>query len=188
MLTGFYHPARFGGVPWFPRTEPSAVYLAGLPAGTVTDVPLKPGDDYDYDPGSNAWVHNPPPVSDDQVNTERQRRIDLGAEFTLTGSMVIAITGRQQDQTVLLGSSIAAQSLAAGGETNPVMVYRDRDNQIRNLTPLEMIELYTKGLTWITAIMQVSWAMKDGTGAYTSGIPSDYTDDSHWPTPTDIGL
>lgn len=182
MLTGFYHPTRFGGVPWFPRTEPSAVYLAGLPDGTVTDVPLKPGDDYDYDPGSNAWVHNPPPVSDDQVNTERQRRIDLGAEFTLSDGMVIAITGRQQDQTVLLGSGVAAQSMILNGITDD-LVYRDRDNQIRSLTPAQMVELYQRGLAWITAIMAVSWAMKDGTGAYSAGIPSDYTDDSHWPDP-----
>ncbi|MBG6205379.1 hypothetical protein IWQ49_000023 [Labrenzia sp. EL_126] len=183
MLTGFYHPARFGGVPWFPRTAPTAEYLAGLPEGTIADVPLKPGDNHNYDPASNNWVYDPPVLTDDDVNIERQRRIDLGAEFSLSGGMIIAITGRQQDQTVLLGSSIAAQSLATAGETNPVMVYRDRDNQIRNLTPLQMIELYTKGLTWITTIMQVSWAMKDGTGAYSAGIPSDYTDDSHWPDP-----
>ncbi|MEQ8784174.1 MAG: hypothetical protein RIE06_31290 [Roseibium album] len=75
MLTGFYHPARFAGVPWFPRSEPTAEYLAGLPVGTVTGVPIKPGEDYTYEPGSNAWVHNPPAITVDQVRTEAARRI-----------------------------------------------------------------------------------------------------------------
>lgn len=59
MLTGFYHPARFSGVPWFPRSEPTAEYLAGLPEGTVTGVPAKPGEDYAYDPVLNDWVFSP---------------------------------------------------------------------------------------------------------------------------------
>ena len=75
MPTGFYHPDRFAGVPWFPRSEPDAEYLAGLPEGTVTGVPEKPGDDYAYEPASNSWVHSPPPVTVDQVRAEAERRI-----------------------------------------------------------------------------------------------------------------
>jgi hypothetical protein len=30
-------------------------------------------------------------------------------------------------------------------------------------------------------VMAISWAMKDSTGAFTGGIPTDYTDNAHWP-------
>ncbi|MFN3250057.1 hypothetical protein [Roseibium album] len=176
---GFFHPDR--GY-WQITGWPPVAIVESWPDGW-REVAVRPQGSYVFDPGTDTWLPADPVITHEEVDAERARRIDLGAEFTLSDGMVIAITGRQQDQTVLLGSSIAAQSLAVSGETNPVMVYRDRDNQIRNLTPLQMIELYTKGLTWITTIMQVSWAMKDGTGPYSAGIPSDYTDDSHWPDP-----
>lgn len=51
---GFYHPLR--GY-WQTISEPDAETLAGYPEGTIS-VPLKPGEDYDWQDG--AWVHAPP--------------------------------------------------------------------------------------------------------------------------------
>lgn len=128
---------------------------------TVTLVPLKrPGTD---------------------VNAERDRRIEAGAEFTLSTGTVIAITGREQDKTALMSQYLAAQARDAAGETGADMVYRDRANVNRLLTPQEMIELFTLGMAWVEAVMTVAWHMKDGTGAHSAGIPDDLENDSYWP-------
>lgn len=176
---GFYHPDR--GY-WQVTGSPPLAIVESWPDGW-REVAVRPQGSHVFDPGTDTWLPADPVITHEEVDAERARRIDLGAEFVLTDGMVIAITGRQQDQTVLLGSSVAAQSYIAAGNPGAVMVYRDRDNVVRNLSPLQMIELYQRGLGWITSIMQVSWHMKDGTGAYAGGIPSDYTDDSHWPDP-----
>jgi len=59
MQTGFYHPDRFGGQPWFPISEPTPEILASYPDGYVSGVPVPPGEDYDYDPVLNDWVFSP---------------------------------------------------------------------------------------------------------------------------------
>lgn len=189
MQTGFYHPDRFNGVPWFPMSEPTSAYLAGLPEGTVQNVPQKPGDGYDYDPGSNTWVFTPAAPTNEQVNAERDRRIEAGSEFTLSDGSVIGVTGRTFDQMVLLSNKLAAEDLVANGadpDDDLVIPFRDRDNENWMLSPNQAVELYTLGSQWITAIMQVSWHMKDGTGPFTDGIPEDFTSDSYWPAPEDL--
>lgn len=115
------------------------------------------------------------------VDAERDRRVEAGAEFTLTSGTVIAITGREQDKTVLMSQYLAAQALNAGGQTGAIMVYRDRANVNRMLTPQEVIELFNLGMAWVTSIMQVAWDMKDGTGAHSAGVPDDLENDSYWP-------
>ncbi|MEO0980015.1 MAG: hypothetical protein AAFY24_22315 [Pseudomonadota bacterium] len=129
-----------------------------------------------------------PPPTNDEVDAERQRRIDQGAEFDLVGGLTIAITGRQRDQTTLTGVYMVALAQHGAGETGQTLVYRDRTNVNHMLTPQQVIDLYLKGLQWITAIMQVSWDMKDGAGIYTDGIPADYVEDDHWPTPADLAV
>lgn len=116
-----------------------------------------------------------------EVDIERDRRIEAGNDFTLSTGTVIAVTGRERDKTVLMSQYLAAQALDAGGQIGAVMVYRDRANVNRLLTPQEMIELFTLGMAWVEAVMTVAWHMKDGTGAYSAGVPDDLENDSYWP-------
>lgn len=117
----------------------------------------------------------------DAVNVERDRRIATGATFTVTGYGDIPITGAQRDQSMLTGLLIKAQGAKALGVTASVMKLRDAVNGNHLLTPDQMLELISLGMSWIEDTMQVSWDMKDAEGDFTAGIPDDFRDDSYWP-------
>jgi hypothetical protein len=118
----------------------------------------------------------------EELNFERLRRIEHGSSFAVTGyTDPIPLTGRSFDQTVYLGLMQRAQAYKAAGVTDSVMTIRDRNDNIQNLTPDQMIELITLAMTWIEDTMAVSWAMKDGTAPFDDGVPIDYTDDKYWP-------
>jgi hypothetical protein len=129
----------------------------------------------------NAYVA--PSKTGSDVNVERDRRILAGTVINVTGHGSIPVTGTKDDKDVFLARRIVAASAAENGVTAPVFVFRDRENSIHNLTPLQMVELADKGFSWIEAMMVRSWAMKDGASPYEAGIPDDLEDDSHWPTP-----
>lgn len=121
------------------------------------------------------------PLSE-QVNIERDRRIEEGSTFTVTNHGNVSITGSVKDMTILTALLVKAQGLKAAGVTTPSLVLRDKDNTTHTLTPDQMIELVTAGMTWIEDTMQVSWAMKDGIAPFEAGIPADFaTNESYWP-------
>lgn len=134
---------------------------------------------------NGAWVGPPPPPAPTpdglMVNTERDRRINAGTTFTVTGYGTVSLTGRERDQIVLTSRLVAAQAMKAAGVTAPSLVIRGGDNINHLLTPDQMIELVQLGSTWIEDVMQVSWDMKDAAGAFPSGIPANYTSDIYWP-------
>lgn len=120
-----------------------------------------------------AWLHIP---TSEDVNVERRRRLDEGKGFTVSWqSEPIHITGRAEDEPVLLALLMRAQGYKAAGVTAPVLSYRDGQNVSHTLTPDQMIEMVMAGMNWFEAVMKASWTMKD------AGIPSDYTADAHWP-------
>lgn len=124
----------------------------------------------------------PVPTGDD-VNIERDRRIEAGATFLVAGYGSIPLQGRLKDQINLQSRLIAAQGAKASGITDPILVLRDAADVNHMLTPDQMIELVTKGVDWIEATMQISWNMKDGVAPFEAGIPPDYPDDAYWPQP-----
>lgn len=135
-----------------------------------------------------AW--SAPEKNNADVNFERDRRIIAGAVIAVSGHGDVPVTGTKDDKDVFLARRIRAREAEAAGVTDPVFVFRDRDNNIHNLTPLQMIDLCDKGIDWIEAMMVRSWEMKDGTGAYAfvdeenpGGIPDDLDQDIHWPKP-----
>lgn len=77
MEHGFFHPLC--GY-WQTTGKPDAISRAAYPAGTV-EVPLKPGPDHDYDAETGLWVYTPLPVTRDDVNYERDRRLNKDFEF-----------------------------------------------------------------------------------------------------------
>lgn len=78
--------------------------------GTV-EAPLKSRAVYELDPptndGAGTWVFAPPAGTDEDVDAERDRRIEAGNGFTLSTETVIAITRRKRDKAVLMSQFLA---------------------------------------------------------------------------------
>ena len=124
---------------------------------------------------------HPLPTPQD-VNAERERRLEYGAAFTVAGvTDPIPLRGRPFDQTVYLALLMRAQGFKAAGVTDPVLTVRAGDDVIHSLTPDQMMSLVMQSMAWFESVMAVSWAMKDSTGDFPQGIPTDYTADTHWP-------
>jgi len=124
----------------------------------------------------------PPLPTPQDVNAERERRLEYGAAFTVAGvTDPIPLQGRPLDQTVYLALLMRAQGFKAAGVTTAALNVRAGDDVIHSLTPDQMMSLVMQSMTWFESVMAISWAMKDSTGAFTGGIPTDYTDNAHWP-------
>lgn len=119
---------------------------------------------------------SPPPASGDQINVERDRRISAGTTVNVTGYGDIPLQGGERDQTNLLGLVTAAQVRLAGGDTATLTKFRDAENVDHMLTPMQVIEMWSKGAAWISANYDASWALKA-----MDPIPADFADDSYWP-------
>jgi len=116
------------------------------------------------------------------INRERERRLAEGSAFPVTGlADPVPLTGRPFDQTVYLALLARAQGHKGAGITDPVLRLRDGADTIHMLTPDQMIELITQAMTWVEQVMAASWAMKDGTAPFETGIPDDITADEYWP-------
>ena len=126
--------------------------------------------------GSVATPPAEPAPTGDAVNAERARRIAAGAIFSITGHATpVRLEGDDQTQTNLSGAVKVAMLRDAAGSTDTT-TWRDADNVDHVLTPLQMIELFTKSAGWIDGNYNASWVLKA-----LDPIPADYTDDSHWP-------
>jgi len=124
----------------------------------------------------------PPLPTPQDVTSERERRLEYGAAFTVAGvADPIPLQGRSFDQTVYLALLMRAQGFKAAGVTDPVLTVRAGDDVIHSLTPDQMMSLVMQSMAWFESVMAVSWAMKDSTGDFPQGIPTDYTADTHWP-------
>lgn len=116
------------------------------------------------------------------VKAEWERRVDVGGAFSVTGvTDPVPVPGRQPYREIIQAKLSAAQLFAAQGITDPVVMFRDGANTNHMLTPAQMIELCISSMRFYEALSSVYWAMKDGTGDFTAGIPADFTDDRHWP-------
>jgi hypothetical protein len=116
------------------------------------------------------------------VDKERERRLVDGTSFTVAGvTDPIPLQGRPFDQTVYLALLIRANGYKSAGVATAVLKIRDAADTVHMLTPDQMISLISQAMTWFEGVMATSWAMKDGTGDFTDGIPDDFADDTHWP-------
>ncbi|WPZ28980.1 DUF4376 domain-containing protein [Sulfitobacter sp. OXR-159] len=121
-----------------------------------------------------------PSPSHRDVNRERDRRLERGALVAIDGYGSIPVQGRPADQINMIALGDTARELLAAGHTAAVIPFRDADNVMHSLTPAQVLEMVRKGKEAAAEIYAVSWDMKDGTGEFPDGIPSDYTDDKHW--------
>lgn len=118
----------------------------------------------------------PRSVSSDEVNAERDRRIEAGTAVSVAGYGPIPLQGREKDQRNLLGLQAAAAMRLAAGDDATLTKFRDAVNVDHMLTPSQIVELWSKGAAWISDTYEASWDIKA-----LDPIPQNYTDDQFWP-------
>lgn len=132
-------------------------------------------------PVAAPYVPPPPPVpeppSTEDVNRERDRRVNLGSTFTVTGYGPVRIAGDDTTIRNLQGLAFAAQLRLGQGDTTTLTPFRDEDNVIHQLAPAHILDLWSQGAAYVSAVFAAAWALKDNP----AGIPSDYTSDTYWP-------
>jgi hypothetical protein len=111
------------------------------------------------------------------VNVERDRRVLEGSTFQITGYGTVRIRGDETTTRNLQGLAFGAQLRMAQGDLSSLTPFRDEDNVVHMLTPMQVIELWSKGAAFISACFQAAWDLKDGP----EGIPEDYQEDRYWP-------
>lgn len=110
------------------------------------------------------------------VTAEAQRRVAVGATFTIDGFGDVPISGALPNQINLMALAETARDLIAAGKTTITIPYRDENNTIHQMTPKQMLQLIDAGKAYVSAIYAASWALKDA-----ELVPADYADDKHWP-------
>lgn len=128
-------------------------------------------------PTASAYVAPPPaPITTDQVNAERDRRIALGyTAMTTTGKTMPVDTRNDVDFRNLNGLGSAALARVVAGSTD-TFDFTGADNVTRTLTPQEMMEVSMQALAHVDAHYAAARALKA-----MAPIPVDYADNSHWP-------
>lgn len=127
--------------------------------------------------GTTFTAPAPPAPTGDDVNAERNRRILAGKTFTLSNDAVVELIGAETDMRNLQALAFAASLRIGAGDTTTITNFRDNANVIHQFTPPLVVELFSVGSAYISAIYQASWVLKDG-----ASIPADYAADENWPT------
>ena len=169
--------ASFG---YFHETHGYREYVGQDPGASVgagwSSVPVKPGETYDWD--GSAWVdQGPPAILNEQVDEERDRRLEEGVTIAVTGYGNIEVRARDDDRQSLLELAAEAQVQISDGNLAVITKYRAKDNSIHDLNPIQIFELWTKLRAWVQFVREDSWALKDASG----GAPQTYQDNTNWP-------
>lgn len=124
-------------------------------------------------------VEDPPiqPPSSEDVNRERNHRVNSGSTFNVIGYGPIRISGDDTTVRNLQGLAFGAQLRLAQGDDDTRTAFRDEDNVIHQLRPSQVINLWSQGAAFVSAVFAAAWAIKDNP----AGIPADYMDDTYWP-------
>lgn len=144
----------------------------------------RPGDPFGLGPQLDAWrVAQPgypiapyvaPEPTVDQVEAERERRIALPLDVTLSVGQ-ITVNMEPTAQRDIQGLSTVGLYLTMAQQSTTTS-FRDYSNTERELTPADLVSLGLQAAARIQAVYQASWALKA-----LSPIPSDFTDDQYWP-------
>jgi len=144
-------------------------WLGAVGSDYTDQVPASPDDTWD----GTQWV-SPAPAST-SVDAQRNARqypgdlpTGLGWDVDLRNDL--DRRNIQAKYTIALKQKI--------NEDSSTILFRGADNVDRNLTPDQMIAVGDAADAWITSVYAASWVLKATPG----GIPTDYADDSHWPS------
>lgn len=163
----------------------TGVVKVTLADGTIMGVPYPEATPTRYGQMLGKWVDAGgviapyvPVVTSAQVNTERQRRIEVGIMVDLPGhGTPVSLTGDAEMVRNIQALVTAAQLRLSAGDAVTITQFRDGVNELHDLLPNEVILLWQAGVTHIEAIYAASWVLKD-----MSPIPEDYQDDQYWPS------
>lgn len=117
------------------------------------------------------YLPPPAPVTGEDVNAERQRRIASGK--VIDG---VHVTGTDEDARNLTNLALAAQLRLASGDTGTLTTFRDGDNVDHQLTPEQVLSIWQQSAAYVSALYEASWALKA-----LDPIPADYVADDYWP-------
>jgi len=119
----------------------------------------------------------PPPVTSQQVNIERDRRVAEGCQVDIPALGKVTLQGRDQDLRNLQGLAFAASMRIQQGDYTHLTTFRDRQNVDWEMTPAQILHLWKEGAEFVSSVYAVAWMLKDQ-----SPIPSNYTEDHLWPS------
>jgi hypothetical protein len=112
------------------------------------------------------------------VNIERDRRVLKGSSFIPVGySVSVKVAGDPLTKSNLQNLAFASSLRVSQGDLTSITQYRDEDNVVHSLTPPQVIDLWSKGASFVEDIFHASWVLK----SEPDNIPADYVEDYHWP-------
>lgn len=161
----------------------NAIIVAGpaQAASLGAEIPNTPGVGIGWIKNGDGTFSPPPPPPPPtptcaEVDAERDRRVREGVTVSVTGYGPVALQGRDMDMRNLHGLATAAQLRLAAGAGATLTPFRDKANVIHQLSQPQIIDLWSKGAAFVSAVFQAAWALKDA-----PTIPPDFANDRHWP-------
>lgn len=99
-------------------------------------------------------------VTSEEINSARAYIIAEGSTFQVLGIPDgIKVPGKPEDRDTLLALVVTAQIRISSGD-NIKTVYRDANNNDFMLTPVQVVELWTKLMAWVELVYYTSWELK----------------------------
>ena len=115
----------------------------------------------------------------DDVTAYAEELIARGIYVQVTGgdSTLIYMRGTDKDIRNLMGIANRAAFRAQAGDFTTITRYRDGNNIIHELNPLQILELQEQGENYMSDVYDVSWFIKDNNEV----IPPDFKEIYGWP-------
>lgn len=152
--------------------EPAAPKAITLSNGDRVHCP-----DLDTDLGGGIklvpWDDADLPVTSIEVNAERDRRIGEPITVLIEDIGPVRIDMTPQSRNNIQG--LITLAMLQQGSTEPMVTFRDADNEDHDLTPAQVIQMAVQAAQRVDAIYKASWALKAE-----DPIPIDYTAGGHW--------
>lgn len=174
MEIGFYHPDR--GY-WQTTGMPRKKILDGYPDG-YEQIPVKPSNLHAWD--GAAWVLGTRVIEADEVDAERNRRINSG--FRFDGHVYQSDPDSREN--IAGAFNLALAHISQGGDANQTdwmepgtsSEWRTRDNVQVPMTPSKMLDFGKAAFAHKASHIYAARALKAA-----DPIPADFEADTHWP-------
>lgn len=112
----------------------------------------------------------------EDINAERERRINFGCTISVSNVGNVAIRGTNEDMRNLTNLGQLANMYILTNQ-NITIPFRDDNNVIHSLNPTQMSFVWQKAVQYVSSLYQASWTMKDK-----KPLPQDFTNDINWPS------
>lgn len=96
-----------------------------------------------------------------RISSERDARIAAGMPYTFPGGKGTVQLRNERDITNVIGVGTSGMMLAAAGDTETIIGFRDQEDVTHRLTGAQAQTLGQKATAWISAHYAAAWAHKD---------------------------